>query len=240
MPPGALLLHGFTATPECLESLSGPLRRAGFEVEAPLLAGHGSTAAELSKTTRQDWYDSAVHGFEFLQKRCSSVSVAGLSLGGLLGLKLATEFPVARLALLATPVFLGGILARFALPIIGNSFLKEIYPYQAKWAGPDIADPEGRKSFKSYTKMPIRSLMEIIALQKEIVPKLPSIDVPTLIIHSPHDHTAPYANMEYLRKNLGSKVVKTVTLERSRHVLTVDYEKERVAEEIVNFFGGQI
>lgn len=236
MQNGALLIHGFTATPECLDSLVGPLCQAGFEVSMPLLAGHGSTAYDLSKTTWQDWYNSVTEAFKTLQKQCSTVCVAGLSLGGLLSLKLATEYPVERLALLATPVFLGGVLAKYALPFVGKTFLKEIYRYQPKLMGPDIADPEARKNFKSYTKMPIKSILEILALQKDVIPRLKEIQAPALIIHSPKDNTAPFANMEFIKTNLGSKIIKTITLERSNHVLTMDYEKDLVAREVIGFF----
>ena len=81
--------------------------------------------------------------------------------------------------------------------------------------------------------------MEILQLQEDVIPRLPQVTAPTLIIHSPHDSTAPYENMAYLKEHLGSKVIKTVTLEKSDHVLTLDYEKNLVAREVVNFFGGK-
>jgi carboxylesterase len=237
MQRGALLIHGFTATPDCLESLAAPLRQAGFEVVAPLLKGHGLTPADLAETSWQDWYGGVFEEFQKLQKRCETVSVAGLSLGGLLGLMLASELPVHRLALLATPVFLSGFMAKFVLPMVGNTVLKEVFKYQPKWAGPAIADPEARGKFKSYSKMPIKSIMEIVRFQKEVAPRIPFVTAPTLIIHSPHDTTAPYENMAYLKEHLGSSVIQTVTLERSNHVLTMDYEKDLVAQDVIRFFG---
>src|SRR3990167_10894570 len=148
MSKGVLAIHGFTATPECLESLTTPLRKKGFDVAAPLLAGHGSTARNLAHTTWQDWYEGVASEFRSLQETCDEVSVVGLSLGGLLSLKLASEFPVRRLALLATPVFLSGFMAKKVLPLLGNTFLKHIYPYQPKLAGPAINDPVGKAQFK--------------------------------------------------------------------------------------------
>lgn len=239
MVKSALLLHGFTATPECLDSLATALIEKGFLVSAPLLRGHGTTASDLAKTTWKDWYQGVEEEFLRLSKKAEKVSVAGLSLGGLLSLMLTSEHPdkVNRIALLATPVFLSGLMAKFVLPMIGNTPLQHLYPYQTKWAGPAIADPEARTNFKSYTKMPIRSIMEIVRLQKEVVSRLSKIKAPTLILHSPHDTTAPYQNMAYLKEHLGSKKIETVTLERSNHILTVDYEKDLVAEKVAAFFG---
>lgn len=238
MPRGALLLHGFTATPECLESLARPLKKAGFVVEAPLLAGHGTTARELAQTTWRQWYESVLEGYDRLAKKVDSVCVAGLSLGGVLSLKLATERKVRRLALMATPVIFKGFVMETVLPIVATSFLKEIYRYQPKFFGPAINDPKGKRTFKSYTKMPVQSIMEIVRLQKEVRPRLKEVTVPTLILHSPHDTTAPYENMAYLKEHLGARTIKAVTLKRSNHVLTLDYEKELVACEVVKFFGG--
>ncbi len=238
MPTGVLVLHGFTATPECMESLVAPLKKAGFVVVSPLLVGHGTTARELSRTTWQEWYEGVVASYDGLAKRVESVCVAGLSLGGILALKLATERRVRRLALLATPVIFKSFVMETMLPMVGNSFLKEVYRYQPKLLGPAINEPVGRKAFKSYTKMPIRSIMEILHLQKDVRPLLSSITAPTLIVHAPRDTTAPYENMVYLKEHLGSKTVKTVTLKKSNHVLTLDYEKDIVAREVVSFFGG--
>ncbi len=237
MPAGVLLIHGFTATPECLESLATPLRKANFVVRAPLLAGHGKTEEDLKRTTWAEWYDGVRQEYEALKKETKVVFVAGLSLGGILSLMLASEYPVRGMALLATPLVLRGIGVRVFLPLVSGTPLKRLYPYQRKWAGPAINDPAGRAAFKSYAKMPIASIMEIVRLQKVVAPRLSRITTPTLILHARHDTTAPYENMALIKEHLGSKQVETVTLEKSDHVLTMDYEKELVAKKVLDFFG---
>jgi len=236
MAHGVLLVHGFTATPECLESLRQPLENAGFVVEAPLLAGHGTRVSDLRKTRWRDWYDSVLPAYRSLEKKTESVCVAGLSLGGLVALKLAQEMTVRRLALMATPILFRGFVMNRLLPLIAGSFLRHLYPYQPKFFGPAINDPKGKKAFKSYKLMPVSSIQEIVRFQEDVRPKLSLVKAPTLIIHSPKDTTSPYESMSYLEKNLGSKSVKTVTLKTSNHVLTLDYEKELVAREVVRFF----
>ena len=241
MTTGALLIHGFTATPACLESLAQPLRQNGFVVRAPLLAGHGQTEELLKKTTWPEWYAGVKDELIQLQKETDHQFVAGLSLGGLLTLRLASmrlasEFKLSGMALLATPLVFRGLAAKVLLPLIGNTPLRRIYPYQRKWAGPAINDPLGREQFKSYVKMPIAAIMEIVRLQHEVAPRLAGITTPTLILHARHDTTAPYENMEIIRKALVAAAVETVTLEKSDHVLTMDYDKELVAQKVVEFF----
>lgn len=241
MSNGVLLIHGFTATPACLESLAQPLRQNGFVVRAPLLAGHAQTEELLKKTTWPEWYAGVQDELTKLQKETDRQFVAGLSLGGLLTLRLASErlaseFKLSGMALLATPLVFRSLAAKVLLPLIGNTPLQRLYPYQRKWAGPAINDPAGREQFKSYVKMPIAAIMEIVRLQHELAPRLAQITTPTLILHARHDTTAPYENMEIIRKALVSAPVETVTLERSDHVLTMDYEKKEVAERVVKFF----
>lgn len=236
MAHGVLLIHGFTATPECLESLRQPLEKAGFAVEAPLLAGHGTSAADLRRKRWRDWYDSVLPAYRSLETKAESVCVAGLSLGGLVALKLAQEMKVRRLALMATPILFRGFVMNRLLPLIAGSFLRHLYPYQPKFLGPAINDPVGKKAFKSYKLMPISSIREIVRFQEDVRPKLPLVKAPSLIIHSPKDSTSPYESMAYLEKNLGSKTVRTVTLKSSNHVLTLDYEKDLVAREVLKFF----
>lgn len=236
MKVGVLLIHGFTATPECLESLAAPLRNAGFDVRTPLLAGHGQTEEVLKKTTWPEWYAGVKGELVKLQKETDRQFVAGLSLGGILTLMLASEFALNGIALLATPLVFRGFATKVLLPLIGNTPLRRVYPYQRKWAGPAINDPKGRAAFKSYVKMPIAAIMEIIRLQEVVAPLLSKITTPTLILHARHDTTAPYENMEIIRKALVSAPVETVTLERSDHVLTMDYEKKEVVERVIKFF----
>lgn len=236
MTQGVLLLHGFTATPKCMEPLAAPLRKKGFRVASPLLAGHGTTARELGQTTWQDWYQSAMEAYKKLQQETESVSVAGLSMGGLLALMLASEYPVSRIALLATPVFFAGFATGVLLPLVGHTPLQHLYRYHPKFVNGAINDPDARKSFVSYSKMPIRGVMQIVHLQKEVIPRLKTIGSPTLILHAVHDTVSPYQNMEFLRKNLGSKIIETVSLEKSNHVITLDYERDLVKKEVVSFF----
>jgi carboxylesterase len=221
-----------------LESLRRPLEKAGFLVEAPLLAGHGTSARNLLRTTWREWYQGVLSAYDALEKKTESVCVAGQSLGGLLALKLASERRVRRLALLATPILFEGFVLNRLLPLIARSPLRHLYAYQPKLLGPAISDPEGRKAFESYYWMPIASVMEIVRLQEEVRPLFSSIRAPALIVHSPRDTTAPYASMAYLEQHLGSKTIRTVTLKRSNHVLTLDYEKDLVAREVVKFFRG--
>ncbi len=105
-PRGALLLHGFTATPHQLREMGEYLAARGVSVLAPRLAGHASSPRDLARTTWRDWYLSALDGYDMLRPLVESLWVVGLSLGSLLALYLAAQRPVAGVAALSTPLVL--------------------------------------------------------------------------------------------------------------------------------------
>ena len=87
---GVLLLHGFTSTPQSVCYVGHRLHaRSGATVMAPLLAGHGTTPEDFAQTGFRDWLKSAEDALEALSARCTTVCVAGLSLGGTIALNLS-------------------------------------------------------------------------------------------------------------------------------------------------------
>jgi len=66
---GALLIHGYLATPEEMRGLAEHLANDGLMVHAPLVAGHGTSLADLLQTTWQDWYASVEAALAGLQEQ---------------------------------------------------------------------------------------------------------------------------------------------------------------------------
>jgi pimeloyl-ACP methyl ester carboxylesterase len=76
-------------------------------------------------------------------------------------------------------------------------------------------------------------VIELIELQREVRRLLPEIRQPVLALHGERDHTTPIGNLEALRALPG--LVRSVTLPESCHVVSVDFERERVAAEVLAF-----
>lgn len=233
---GVLALHGFTGTPDSLRPALNALHDAGFTVSAPLLEGHGTTPEALSKTTWQDWFRSTQKAYMELNEKCSKTFVCGLSLGALLALKLAIEFPqsIAAISCLATPLYLKTWVKNL-LPIVWHTPLKNFWRYQKKWEI-DIKDPVAKKNFWNYDHMPLSCIISLMELQNMIGRSLSKIHAPILLIHSRHDSTAPYESMNHIAAKTSSAITETVTLENSYHVITIDYEKDLVAKKLCEFF----
>lgn len=105
-----LLVHGLTGTPAEMRDFGRQLARQGLSVACPQLAGHCDSVAALKASRWEDWYDSVERCFEALAQRHAQVYVAGLSMGALLCLLLASRqrTRVAGLALLSPTFFYDG------------------------------------------------------------------------------------------------------------------------------------
>lgn len=99
-----LLLHSFTGTIRDVKLLATKLNKAGFTCYVPAYKGHGLLLESLIAYDAEDWWQDALEGYQFLKDNgYSNISVCGISLGGILSLKLAEEKQVNSVAVMSTP-----------------------------------------------------------------------------------------------------------------------------------------
>ncbi len=226
-PHGVLVLHGFTGNPSSVRGLAEAFAVAGFAVELPRLPGHGTHVDDLIETRWSDWRAEGERAHTALVRRCDRVVVAGLSMGGALTCQLAVDHDdVAGIVCINTPMQVPPELAEGlrALTEAGQETMDSI--------GGDIADPEMREL--SYDKTPLRPLLSMIEAGDELRAQLGAIRCPALIMTSPQDHVVNPADSDLLAAAV-SGPVERVTLARSFHVATVDYDRELIREEAVAF-----
>ena len=106
---GIVLIHGFCGSARQMRFLAEGLHAAGYTVRVPLLPGHGSTVQEMRKSTFRQWHDCVRTAYTDLREECGSVAVAGHSMGGVLALLLAEEYPVDAVIALSAPMHLAGV-----------------------------------------------------------------------------------------------------------------------------------
>jgi len=239
MTKGCLVVHGLTGTPATVSVLCEALLAAGYRVAAPCLAGHGGSLEELSKTTWHEWYNTVRIAFGALRREVDRIYYAGTSLGALLGLKLAQEegWGVRALALLSTPLKLA-LLNRMAAPAVRYSPLRYVIKMIPKSPDKSVANEEGRRRYEelSLPMIPAQSVYQIMDLQKDLRANLHRVSSPVLLAHGGKDLVAPTSNVRLVKKLVASDIVETALFRRSRHVLTMDWEKEEVARTVVDFF----
>lgn len=232
---GVLCVHGFTGTPYEMRGLGEALHRRGLTVHGPALPGHATTVEDLDEQRWQAWADAVVAAHDRLAARCAAVAVVGQSLGGLLALHLSTRRPVAAVASLAAPLRLGGmsgIVARLTTrpPLAGR--IRRL----PKLGGSDVRDEAAKAANPAYRSIPVRALGQFLAFMRKVDAELAQVTAPLLIVHAEQDHTAPFDSAARLARRVHSLDQRLVTLPRSYHLVTLDVERDRVADEVATFF----
>jgi len=223
------VLHGFTGNPGSMRGVAEALADAGYHVEMPLLPGHGTSVAEMLPTRWADWAGAAEAAYQQLAQRAERVVVVGLSMGGALTLRLGADHPeIAGLVCInpATQPQAPEVVEMLQGMIdAGTDIIPAI--------GSDIADPDSHES--AYDGTPLAPLMSLV--NDGLAPlgaEYPGMRQPLLLLNSPQDHVVEPAQAEYLATNYGGPLER-ITLERSYHVATQDYDKGLIFEATVAF-----
>ncbi len=222
---GCLLIHGFAGTPPEVRGLGEHLAGRGFDVLAPLLAGHGESPQAMARTRWPDWARSAEEALTSLQRDCTQVFVAGQSLGASLALHLAARHPEVRgvvaMGAMGSPRFFRDWRLRF---IWGMKYL-------VRWHQPsdnDLGDPSALRRLHSYARRPTACIESLLHFLRALERELPQVRVPALILHGRHDRTVPVENAPFILERLGSADKALVWFEWSGHAITVDWEHPQV------------
>lgn len=229
-PVGCLLLHGFTATPYEMRGLARYLADRGITAGGSLLAGHGTSPEDLLTRTWHDWYSSVNEALDTMLARCERVYLAGLSLGGALTLYTAAHRgkDLAGIITMGAPIYIPPGLGMLLKGVqVQMPYLNK--PYR------DIEDPEAHINHISYSRSPSTATASLIDFVAQVRGVLPQITVPALVIYSRHDHVVPSVNSHHIYSRLGSRDKRLLALHRGFHIMTIDYDKEKVREGIYEF-----
>jgi len=223
-----LCLHGLTGTPYEVRPVADALVARGLRVRGPWMAGHEGGHEALARTVHDDWVGLAADELSRLRAEHDRVFVVGVSMGGLVTLRLAQTRAVDGLVVIGTPLALAP-----PLPLLARA-LRRLVPFRKK-RGSDIRDPGARLRHPGLAATPLVAVTELVKLQAAVVPALDQVRSPILIAHGRHDRTALPRDAERIRASVGSAERELVFLERSGHVATVDYDGPVLARAIADF-----
>ena len=226
---GALVLHGFTGSPQSMRPLAEAFAAAGFSVELPRLPGHGTTVEDMANYRWNDWAATVDAAYSDLAARTDQVVVAGLSMGGTLTLWLAEKYPAIAGIVVINPAvesedFQAFVAGASALLASGEQFMQGV-------AG-DIADPNAKEL--GYERVPNATVKPLVDGITDVKARLGTIKCPALLMHSPEDHVVPPGSMALLQAKLNCPF-EMVELHKSFHVATIDYDKEAINQRAVAF-----
>lgn len=221
-----VLLHGWTGSPAHMRLLAADLAEAGFGVIAPLLPGHGTHVDDLVETGWRDWVRAGAEAAQRVEDSRKRLHIAGLSMGGLLGVLLAVPFPVVSLTTINSPIHIYSRTAALARLTRGSRRVQH-YPPQERH--PDFAHDYAHH----YEGTPVGAVADLFDVMRAAKRALPLVGAPALVVQSQMDETVRPASGTYIYERLGSPFKRLVWLERSAHLATLDVERGRIAEELV-------
>jgi carboxylesterase len=233
-----LLVHGFTGNPSSLRPLGEALATAGFAVDLPLLPGHGTSVDDMATTRFPDWAAVLETTYLELAGRADSVVVAGLSMGGTLAAWLAARYSFHGDTRRPGPRVAGLVAVNGLFDPLAESFADMLRACleqgqdRLPGIGSDIAVPGVAEL--AYEAAPVEALLSLHEAVGELYGALPDIRCPVLILTSPQDHIVPPVSSDVLAGRV-SGPVERVTLERSYHVATLDYDADLIVERAVEF-----
>lgn len=211
---GVLLIHGFTGSPSELRELGEQLHQKGYTVEGILLAGHGTDPRNLIGVKAETWLQQVRNAVERLRQRCKTVTVIGMSMGGLLTLYAGAELLVDKLVLLSTPIYLYDWRVHFL-------WLADKLPYWAIPKSPRQVDCPACYNV-AYRCMPIAAVHQLVRLLEQVkYREIPKVRQPVLIIQSLTDHTVRPESAQYIADHVASPVKKLLWVPEARHVMTL-------------------
>lgn len=247
-----------------MRPLEKMLRQFGFDVESPLLAGHGGTHIDLLNTRWTDWVESARQSLRGLLERNDQVVVCGLSMGATIGSILALEEKrVVGCVLLSSTLMYDAItqqdpryrrchgtishnltrLASTYIPFLGKTlYWEESPPYglkdkrlQKQITKQIEAAKSGESNEFGLFRTYFGSLSQMSFMSDWLMERANKIQCPALLIHSLEDTIASIDNATRLYERFNSQYKCLKMIEGCDHVMPLDLKRKQVASLLCNF-----
>ncbi len=224
--PGVLALHGFGATTQEVAMIIDIARELGLGALAPLLPGHGTSVHDLARTRFAHWRGAGERALRSLAREHGKVLVIGSSMGSLIALDLAADFPdvVVGVGVLGSPIRLRWPYPSLALAAVARLRLPD---FTVRKSGPDILDPEARRTQVTYEEQPAHAGNEVRLAGHRVEGRLGLVRCPAFVAHGRRDRVCPVNNARIVFAKLGTAAAdkELVLLRRSHHIITRDVER---------------
>ena len=230
-----LLLHGFTGSPWEVRPLGEALAARGFHVEAPCLPGHGGAPEAMEAVTWRDWVQAADAALGAAVRAARApVAIAGLSMGSLLALLLASRRPadVTGLVLLAPVVRFRAWNVRL-LRAVRTTPLRRAFPRWVHKRTTDLSLPEARDEAPLLRRYPLARVLDLLTVQDLAWLAVPRVQCPALVVAAAHDHVVALSGVEELAQRL--QRARLVVLQRGWHIVPRDADRALAITEAATF-----
>ncbi|WP_188206640.1 alpha/beta hydrolase [Alkalibacillus aidingensis] len=222
-----LLLHGFTGHSADVRMLGRFLEKKGYTSHAPIYRGHGKPPEELAETNADDWWEDVLAAYNHLKELgYDEIAVAGLSLGGVLSLKLAMNKPVKAVMPICTPIFFDN------KEELSAGFRVKAKQYkQLQQKDRETVEQELEELMNNSDDM-FNSLSELI---QSVQANLDTIYAPTFVMQAEEDEMINKESANYIYEHVACDEKDLKWYEGAPHVITLSDFKEQVHEDVYRY-----
>ncbi|MGD0031208.1 alpha/beta fold hydrolase [Paenibacillus illinoisensis] len=221
-----LLLHGFTGSTAEVRRLGRYLHDKGYTCHAPLYAGHGIEPQALLQVSPEQWWEEVLSAYDWLRSEgYTQIATVGISLGGLMALRMTMHLPVAGAVAMCAP----------AQPNTLAQLKERILAY-----GRSVGQLEGKMKAEiekevDQLQIPWERLEMIRQWILLAVRELHPIEVPLKIMQGRLDKELYVMSAFLLNDRFSLRKEDISWYEESGHILTLGPEREQVFSDVLNF-----
>ena len=226
---GILLLHGFTGSAGHMRLIGEELHKKGYTVLGIHLPGHGTAMEDMGRVGWQEWLQAAKEGVLTLKERCDKVSVAGLSMGGVLTLLIAQQTKVNAVVVMSAPMALKNKFASLAR--LASPFSPVTY-WRSDSEREKLLDHRYDYGYPGFPTQKVSDLMHLIHMARR---NLFAVTCPTLVIQSHADDTIHPDSADIILRGIRSEKKAMLWLEKVPHVITITNEYRHIAASMLEF-----
>jgi carboxylesterase len=240
-----ILLPGLCGSALEMGAIPRLLQQSNLTYAIPKIPGY---SANTAITNYPEWIEYVEELCNELQESHESLSLVGLSMGATLALSVAARnHKIQSLCLLSPVLMFDGWSVPWYYPFLSLVYKIGIRNWHYKESEPfGVKNKELRRHIRKAVMsnsvselgaahLPAKHLYQSLQLIKDAKKNLGEVSADVLIIHAIDDETASPKNPDLILNKIASETRRVIWLGNSYHIITVDNEREIVANETINF-----
>jgi len=225
---GIILVHGFSSTAQEMNSLGLYLHEQyGYSTFGVLLAGHGTSPADLAQTDMLDWYKSVKESYDFIKQYCEKIILIGHSMGATLSLILAAQESVDAIVTLCAPIKVEYFMQDYIFLVAD---LLKYFPRRKKEI--ELMDKNSMLNYRVSALKAVEHMLDLMEVARE---EIQNVTAPILTITAGLDDRVPLYNAEKIHELVKSKIKENYFAANSIHTILFGSEKQLVTNRITQF-----
>ncbi|QPA56183.1 alpha/beta hydrolase [Lysinibacillus sphaericus] len=221
-----LLLHSFTSHTRDMKKVATKLHEKGYTCYVPLYRGHGQKPELLVQYEVEDWWQDVLKAHQFLlDEGYQTISVIGLSIGGIFTLKLAQLKKLQQIIVLSVPI--NKEPAQLKQRIIDYAYN---YKHIEGKSASQVTD-----EMKPFSDMPLDAMIAFQHFIIETMQQLEKITIPIAIFYGKRDEDLYAYSADTIYQRVHSARKHKRGFENSKHLMTLGREQDEILQEIMSF-----